>query len=392
MTKNTKKIFAATLIGAVLISNTVYAKAFSDVEQNGAYSWVYSSLDKLSNRGVFGGYPDNTFKPYRAVSFLEVMQVIKNIKNPSAEELKASRDKYEAEALQQGVPNWALESVCYNLSINSITINTIKSANEKGFLRAVNTVYPDRNSVTVYFGRAFGFDGNGDRSLLKHSDLDNVAEMTKGYLANLVGASIYSDTGSDGKFNGSSFIRRAEVAVIADRALTYLESNSKNDKKDDSELKIDDVSGIVSNVVAESAQQYGSITISDKEYKMNIQNVVVVDPNGLYNPPELSTLKDKNVSAKIKDGEIIYITILSSNASSTVNTNFNIVEMTGKVISITSESDGNLVEIRVLVSDSKHVESGSVITIKTKNSYKLDQILNIKGNIVDSKLANIEVN
>ncbi|WP_185702422.1 MULTISPECIES: hypothetical protein, partial [unclassified Desulfovibrio] len=108
--------------------------------------------------------------------------------------------------------------------------------------------------------------------------------------------------------------------------------------------------------------------------------------------PELSTLKDKNVSAKIKDGEIIYITILSSNASSTVNTNFNIVEMTGKVISITSESDGNLVEIRVLVSDSKHVESGSVITIKTKNSYKLDQILNIKGNIVDSKLANIEVN
>ena len=66
-----KKIkFTAIVLGAVtLFSSSVYAKSFRDVKQNGQFKWIYSELNTLSDRGIFGGYPEGDFRPNNPVSF-----------------------------------------------------------------------------------------------------------------------------------------------------------------------------------------------------------------------------------------------------------------------------------------------------------------------------------
>ena len=139
----------------------------------------------------------------------------KNIKQPSISELEEARANYLETIKKYNIPHWAYDSVAYALNNNTITEKTIEVAEKRGFFRDKNPTYPNRNSVTVYFGRAFGFSGIGNTQILKHSDLQNVPQVTLGYLSELVKNGIFSETGSEGKFNGSNYIRRAEVVSIA---------------------------------------------------------------------------------------------------------------------------------------------------------------------------------
>ena len=131
-----KKIkFTAIVLGAVtLFSSSVYAKSFRDVKQNGQFKWIYSELNTLSDRGIFGGYPEGDFRPNNPVSFLEIIQVIKNIKQPSISELEEARANYLETIKKYNIPHWAYDSVAYALNNNTITEKTIEVAEKRGFL------------------------------------------------------------------------------------------------------------------------------------------------------------------------------------------------------------------------------------------------------------------
>ncbi|WBW50610.1 S-layer homology domain-containing protein [Peptoniphilus equinus] len=216
------RVLAIGLASASLLQGPVFAKTFSDVSKDGQFQWIYNELNTLSDQGVFGGYPEGDFRPQNPVSFLEVMKVIYNLKKPSATEVDEAMDRYRDFLKAEGIPAWAQSAMAYVLNNNTVTEATVRAAKERGFLKTDKPVYPDRNSVAVYFGRAFGLKGDGTTDNLKHKDLDKIPPMTIGYLSDLVDVGIFSDSGSEGYFNGSQYLRRAEMIAIAAKALTYL--------------------------------------------------------------------------------------------------------------------------------------------------------------------------
>lgn len=336
--KNNKKIVAITLMGSMLISNGVFAKSFKDVTSTNDYKWVYNSVDFLSNRGVFGGYPDGTFKPQKAVSFLEVLQVIKTMKNPSADELKNARDSYLKKVRAYKVADWGEDAVCYNLSINTITLETLKAASSRGFMKDYAMVYPDRNTITVYFGRAFGFSNIGDESLLKHKDIDKINPITKGYLATFVEAGIYSDTGINGNFKGSKYVSRSEIAVIAEKIIKYMEGNgtliSKNPEavdligaekpkeqpvetvKENPDANVINKEDIVRNISKSGIDNVYKIQIGSAEYLLDMNKITSIWTNNmtLIHSDDIESLVGRNIVFSSSKGEITDIRVMDKDA------------------------------------------------------------------------------
>ncbi|RVU54800.1 S-layer homology domain-containing protein [Anaerosphaera multitolerans] len=389
--KKFKKIMAVSLIGTVLTVNTVSAKTFSDVTSTGGYQWIYSSLDNLSNRGIFGGYPDGTFKPQRAVSFLEVMQVIKNVKNPSADEIENAKKTYGTIVSKYNVDSWATDALCYNLMNGTITEKTLKAASENGFLKEGNKLYPDRNSVSVYFGRALNLKSDGNVGLLKHNDLDSIPEMTKGYLASLIEAGIFSDTGSDGYFNGKKYISRAEVATIADKTLTYLENNPAAGESTQEEVVSEALS---SNYIEEGVVEYigesnsaGTLGLNSKNFAFDLEEIKILDEGRVYSG-DLSSIKGMEVKATISEGEVVELQLLKK-AETEVSDSVN---LTGKVLSVKKDGAENTLTVQVLVSDNLKISVGSTVTIKVNGNYNEDDVLSISGNIENSGLVDVKVN
>lgn len=400
MKKNINKITSIVLLSTFLISNSVYAKSFSDLSKKGDYQWAYSAVDQLSNKGVFGGYPDGTFKPQRPVSFLEIMQVIKNIKNPSSEELKLARDEFSKITKSNKVPSWAEDAINYALYTNIITEKTLKSAVNRGFIQEGKVVFPDRNSVTVYFGRAFGFSGNGDKSKLKHKDLKSIPESTKGYLAELVDANIYAATGSDGYFNGKKYIRRAEVAVVADKAINYLNANQKPEEKTE-DYKTEDLTvGLIEDVkeikgIVEKIYS-NSIKIDGISYGFNKDNIKINDETNLYRG-DLESLIGSEVLVKVSNNNINSINILSmkeNNKEENNNNSNNEIPINIKARVINSKEtnrDDYEISVIVIVSNSEEFVAGSEIVVYSDKDYLENEIVDISGFEINGEIKDLGI-
>lgn len=425
MKRKTSKIAAVLMIGTVFLSSNAYAKSFNDVKKTGSYGWAYSSVDRLSDKKVFGGYPDGTFKPERPVSFLEIMQVIKNVKNPSAEELKEANKAFSKTTKKYNVASWAEEAVNYNLYKNIITEKTLESASKRGFLKTTGQVFPDRNSVTVYFGRAFGLSGTGNSSSLKHKDVDKIPKMTKGYLSELVDANIYSATGSDGYFNGKKYIRRAEVAVIADKGLNYLENKpveNIEDKVETGDLTaglVDDIKVVEGKITYISLSgEESTIKIDNNKYKIRLNSVLFKDETGKYNGDILS-LENATVKAEVKEDEVIKLNILNIDDSKNKNDNNGVIieepkndtqteslvpenghttsndehsfRISGRVLSSKPKRDGYEVEVYVIVSDTREFVAGQQIVVDSNREYSENEIVSIKGTEVNVETKELRI-
>lgn len=382
--KNTK-IAVLALSVVTLFSSSVYAKTFKDVTKTGQFQWIYSELDMLSNRGVFGGYPEGDFRPNKPVTLLEILQVIKNIKNPSAEVINASKSNYSEIIKANNVPEWAVDAVAYALNNNIITTSTLEQANSRGFLKDINPTYPDRNSVTVYFGKAFDFPGDGNKNNLKHSDLSDVPEVTIGYLSNMVDAGIFAATGSEGKFNGKSYIRRAEVVSVAAKAIKYLEGNQStpstpnNDNVSTESLLTNtvEVNGIVDKVDLNNS----IVNMNDIDYPI-INNVKI---NGL-NSSNLSDLVNREVTLKLVDNSVTEITVKAETNSAKYN-----ARLVGKIVNLSNEDGMNRLEIRILVSNNSSIVSGSDVVIKTIQNHNIGDVITFDAKVDNGYIVEVNI-
>lgn len=270
MNKCLKKSLAIGLVGASLIPSAVLAKEFKDVTKNGDYSWAYAYIDELSDKGIINGYPDNTYKPNDPVSFEETLKLILGIQNPSSSEKASYVKKYESDMKKYGVSTWAYEAVANAIEKGIITVNTLKEAESKSLINAKKLVYPDRNTVSVYFAKALGLSQNNDDSILKHKDKSSIPAVTKAYLVSLVKAGIFSDSGSDGKFEGNRFIRRSEMAKITKLSYDYSKSGARLNT---SELKT--ITGKV--LLSTNLNNLESVIIDQngKRYQFRVDNSTV---------------------------------------------------------------------------------------------------------------------
>lgn len=340
-----KKIITINLVLAILLAPaSLFAKSFKDVKETGNTSWAYKYVDELSNKNILSGYEDGTFKPNNPVSFLETMQIIKALLNPSEDELKLAREANMEIVNSNGVLDWAKDAICYNLYRGTITEKTLTSARERGFLE--NKVFPNRNTIAVYFARAFAMEKSKDNSSLNYKDIEKINPITLEYLPSLVNNEIFTSSGSDGKFNGNLAIRRSEIAVITSKSLKYLEN-------------------------------YKPIVESNMDNEVRAEDLIV-------NPKE-----NKNPTTENNDSILINNNMNNTDLEAgEINTNVN---FKGEIIEIISSEKVNFIKLRIIESDSTRFNAGEIVTVNTFRKHNINDIVEGSGTLGENSLTNIKL-
>ncbi len=351
-----KKKFIAIGLSALLLFAplSIFAKSFKDLSKNGKSGWAYDYVEELSKKNILKGYEDGSFKPNNPVSFLEIMQILKTVLNPSQDEINSARAAYLEFVNANGIVEWAKDAVCYNLYHGTITEKTITSAREKGFLE--NKVYPNRNTIAVYYARAFKLEKNTDRSNLKYKDINNINPLTMEYLPSLVSANIFTSTGSDGNFNGNFAIRRSEIAVITSRGLAYVSAN------------LDKVKNSGNAPAGEDLSVNNSDNKAPEENKNNDAN------NPVNNNSILNGEEAKNNTEELTPAEV-----------------GTMVNFKGEVIEVIDGGNVKYIRVKVTESDSDKFGPGNIITINTFKAHKLKDLVEGSGIFGENSLTNIKL-
>lgn len=347
-----------SLAGILCVPQVSFAKSFHDVTKTNSVSWAYDAIDQLSNINILNGFPDGTFQPNHPVSFLETMQILKGLMNPTQDVLNSAMSTYGAFVKEQGVDAWAQEAVAFNLYINTITQNTLTSAKKGGFLKAKSPVYPSRNSIAVYMGRALRIEQNKPTSLLQYKDVNRIPVVTLNYLPGLVEAKIFTATGSEGQFNGSHFIRRSEMAVIAKQTLEYLKV--KPSPYETGNL----LEGIDAPVEAPQIPPQPSNGTSDITVPPASTTPDSTKPNSTEpTPPPTATPENKED-----------------------------VHFEGQVKKIIDGGSVTYLEVDITKSDNTKLTTGQLITISTTKRYQVGDVVRGQGIMGERNLLDIKLN
>lgn len=231
MKKNKAKAVATLALAGALLTTPFAAQAanFKDV---GANHWAYSYISKLSDLRIIKGYDDGTFKPLRNVSYLEILELLKGVQNPTSTEMTSAIATYGYIADAYKVPNWAKPAVCIALQNNVITEGNLKAAYKLNYINNVKNAdqFPSRELALVYYAKALRIEPKKDTSNIKVTDIDSIGKTSKeligdvdvkGLLASMIDAGIFNAFGTGAEFKGNLPLQRDQMAKITDTSYEY---------------------------------------------------------------------------------------------------------------------------------------------------------------------------
>ncbi len=231
MKKNKAKAVATLALAGALLTTPFAAQAanFKDV---GVGHWAYSYISKLSDLRIIKGYDDGTFKPLRNVSYLEILELLKGVQNPSSTEMTSAIATYGYIADAYKVPNWAKPAVCIALQNNVITEGNLKAAYKLNYINNVKNAdqFPSRELALVYYAKALRIEPKKDTSNIKVTDIDSIGKTSKeligdvdvkGLLASMIDAGIFNAFGTGAEFKGNLPLQRDQMAKITDTSYEY---------------------------------------------------------------------------------------------------------------------------------------------------------------------------
>lgn len=231
MKKNKAKAVATLALAGALLTTPFAAQAanFKDV---GVGHWAYSYISKLSDLRIIKGYDDGTFKPLRNVSYLEILELLKGVQNPTSTEMTSAIATYGYIADAYKVPNWAKPAVCIALQNNVITEGNLKAAYKLNYINNVKNAdqFPSRELALVYYAKALRIEPKKDTSNIKVTDIDSIGKTSKelignvdvkGLLASMIDAGIFNAFGTGAEFKGNLPLQRDQMAKITDTSYEY---------------------------------------------------------------------------------------------------------------------------------------------------------------------------
>lgn len=231
MKKNKAKAVATLALAGALLTTPFAAQAanFKDI---GVNHWAYSYISKLSDLRIIKGYDDGTFKPLRNVSYLEILELLKGVQNPTSTEMTSAIATYGYIADAYKVPNWAKPAVCIALQNNVITEGNLKAAYKLNYINNVRNAdqFPSRELALVYYAKALRIEPKKDTSNIKVTDIDSIGKTSKeligdvdvkGLLASMIDAGIFSAFGTGVEFKGNLPLQRDQMAKITDTSYEY---------------------------------------------------------------------------------------------------------------------------------------------------------------------------
>ena len=373
---NLKRAAVLGLATIMLVPSATFAKEFKDVKRDNKYAWAYNAIDVLSDKGVISGHPDGEFKPGDSVSLEELLQLIKQVLNPSADEVKTAKEKYSKTAKDNGVNSWAEDAVCLALHRGYLNESALKKAYERGFFKINGREYPSRSDIAIFFARALNLNANGNTTLLRHKDQSTMSDSLRGYLASLIEAGIFTSTGSDGKFEGDRPITRAETAIITKASFDYAARNTVSSKVE---------------------KKKGTVILSSK---LNNVNVIIIEVDKQKYSFDLDNntkykLKDKDIKLEdIRAGQEVEIEYIKSNSvdregtAKTITVTNAMLDMVGYV----NSKGTNEITLRYRDnSTSIDFRTTSKISTSDTKTFTLDSNVKIKAYGKDLKLEDVNV-
>ena len=373
---NLKRAAVLGLATIMLVPSATFAKEFKDVRKDNKYAWAYNAIDVLSDKKVINGHPDGEFKPGDSVSLEELLQLIKQVLNPSADEIKTAKEKYSKTAKDNGVNSWAEDAICLALHRGYLNESALKKAYERGFFKINGREYPSRSDIAIFFARALNLNANGNTTLLRHKDQSTMSDSLRGYLASLIEAGIFTSTGSDGKFEGDRPITRAETAIITKASFDYAARNTVSSKVE---------------------KKKGTVILSSK---LNNVNVIIIEADKQKYSFDLDNntkfkLKDKDIKLEdIRAGQEVEIEYTKSNSvdregtAKTITVTNAMLDMVGYV----NSKGTNEITLRYRDnSTSIDFRTTSKISTSDTKTFTLDSNVKIKAYGKDLKLADVNV-
>lgn len=231
MKNNKIKAVAVLALAGTMLTQPIatMAASYSDVRTG---SWAEPHITKLTNLKVISGYNDGTFKPKRSVSYLEIMQLLKGIQNPSAQDVTGAISRYGHVSDTYKVPGWARSAICVALDNGVITEENLKAAYSKGFITSQpkENQFPSRELVMVYYAKALGIEAKKDTSNISVKDINAIGKTpkaligdvdVKGLYAGIIDAGVFDATGDDGFFNPQQPLHRDQMATITNLSYDY---------------------------------------------------------------------------------------------------------------------------------------------------------------------------
>lgn len=186
---NKKLITTITLSAILLAPASIFAKTFTDVNQN---DWFYSTVNELSDKGVITGYEDKTFKPQKSVTYSEFLTLLNNaIGTKQAPDYKNPTEWYKP------------------------TFDYLKS---KGVIQTINNPNQtiSRNEMAKYLSLGLQKLKNQTPNTTAPTTIKDFASIPaeyKDFVANTVNAGLIKGDEHQ-NFNGAKSLTRAETAVI----------------------------------------------------------------------------------------------------------------------------------------------------------------------------------
>jgi len=208
-----KTLPAAALALMLAVPSAQAAPSFADVTREAP--WALGSVVELTQRGVFGGYPDGSFQPNRDISRIEtIVAIVRHMG------LRAEAESFEAKQSKLSAADAPLIRKDYAWAVGYVDV-----AEDNNLLIDENAALKpwasaDRAWATTLLVRALGLERQAEAAMtfeLPFADSADIPEASVGYVAVAVQYGLVSGY-EDNTFRPKRLVSRAELATLLDRA------------------------------------------------------------------------------------------------------------------------------------------------------------------------------
>ena len=221
-----KKIIAVVLVLLFAAASIPAAAAadFSDVPQD---HWAISYIREMTERGLFTGFPDGTFRPDVNIKLVETLVLLSRLYDVDKESKQAlvnENNSYLTALLNGTDMTWAIPDLAICLEAGIITKIELNSYVTSGELGKPVT----KELLSVYLVRALQLEDEAQNLSSYTLPFDDYLFITYTrrphvymlYSIQVVGGDTYN------RFNPNDSVNRAVSATMLSRAITYLENNN----------------------------------------------------------------------------------------------------------------------------------------------------------------------
>lgn len=255
--KKTIKGILCAVTAVMMLSQTVFAAAFTDVSSS---HWANSAIENMSANGIISGYEDGTFKPDSYVTRAEWAKLLAAAYNMPADNDEVLFNDMEG--------SWA------NVYANAV--NDYFEGENGSF----NPNEPARRAdVAVSMAKAEGLGVSASGASGGFSDASQIAQEDAGYISSAVENGLIQGF-DDGTFRPDDTLTRAEAATLLYRAIGNTSGNTNENAGGNN--GVDYTSNKISAVIELSNGEKINLELYPDLAPQTVANFVALAKSGKY--------------------------------------------------------------------------------------------------------------